>query len=86
MAYSIYGQTASLSGEPETDVVVEAVGKGSECEQYQEEAVSDNQGAFRIRGLLPKVGRLIYFNCLRTDLNIHWYSFLYCLIVCTFKL
>lgn len=54
IAYSIYGQTASLSGEPETDVVVEAVGQGSECEQYQEEAVSDNQGAFRIRGLLPK--------------------------------
>lgn len=55
MAYSVYGHTVSLSGEPETDVVVEAVGKGPECDQYQEEAMSDAQGSFRIRGLLPKV-------------------------------
>lgn len=54
VAYSVYGHTVSLSGEPETDVVVEAVGKGPECDQYQEEAMSDVQGSFRIRGLLPK--------------------------------
>ena len=55
MAYSVYGHTVSLSGEPETDVVVEAAGQDSECDQYQEEAVSDAQGGFRIRGLYPKV-------------------------------
>nr|XP_053652590.1 nodal modulator 3-like [Cherax quadricarinatus] len=54
VAYSVYGQTVSLIGEPESNVVVEAVGKGSDCEQYQEEAASDDQGSFRIRGLLPK--------------------------------
>lgn len=54
VAYSVYGQTVSLSGEAETDVVVEAVGKEGDCTQYQEEAVSDAQGHFRIRGLLPK--------------------------------
>nr|XP_045584151.1 nodal modulator 3-like isoform X1 [Procambarus clarkii] len=54
VAYSVYGQTVSLIGEPESNVVVEAVGKSLECEQYQEEAVSDEQGNFRIRGLLPK--------------------------------
>ncbi|KAK7072547.1 hypothetical protein SK128_022649 [Halocaridina rubra] len=54
VAYSVFGQTVSLSGEPETDVVVEAVGKDGDCTQYQEEAVSDAQGYFRIRGLLPK--------------------------------
>lgn len=55
VAYSVYGHTVSLSGEPETEVVVEAVGQGPECDQYQEEAVSDAQGSFRIRGLYPKV-------------------------------
>lgn len=55
VAYSVYGHTVSLSGEPETEVVVEAVGQGPECDQYQEEAVSDVQGSFRIRGLYPKV-------------------------------
>ena len=55
VAYSVYGHTVSLSGEAETDVVVEAVGQGPECDQYQEEAMSDAQGGFRIRGLYPKV-------------------------------
>uniref|UniRef100_A0A0P4W9J4 SD-repeat containing protein B domain-containing protein n=1 Tax=Scylla olivacea TaxID=85551 RepID=A0A0P4W9J4_SCYOL len=54
VAYSVYGHTVSLSGEAETDVVVEAVGQGPECDQYQEEAMSDAQGSFRIRGLYPK--------------------------------
>lgn len=54
VAYSVYGQTVSLSGEAEVEVVVEAVGKDDDCIQYQEEAVSDAQGQFRIRGLLPK--------------------------------
>lgn len=55
MAYSVYGQAVSLSGEAESEVVVEVVGLGPECEPYQEEAASDQQGHFRIRGLLPKV-------------------------------
>ncbi|KAK3877987.1 hypothetical protein Pcinc_017343 [Petrolisthes cinctipes] len=54
VAYSVYGQAVSLSGEAESEVVVEVVGLGPECQHYQEEAVSDQQGHFRIRGLVPK--------------------------------
>ena len=54
VAYSVFGQTVSLSGEHETEVTVETVGIGEGCSQYQEEAVSDDHGYFRIRGLLPK--------------------------------
>ncbi|MCL4120383.1 UNVERIFIED_CONTAM: hypothetical protein GTU68_024146, partial [Idotea baltica] len=53
VAYSILGQTISLSGEPEGDVMVEAIGTGEKCLGLQEEALSDAHGAFRIRGLAP---------------------------------
>ncbi|KAB7494239.1 Nodal modulator 1 [Armadillidium nasatum] len=53
VAYSIFGHTTSLSGEPESDVMVEALGIGSHCSGLQEEALSDSQGNFRIRGLTP---------------------------------
>lgn len=54
VAYSALGSTMSLTGVLEPDVAVEARGRGKDCDQYQEEAVSDSNGAFRIRGLQPK--------------------------------
>ena len=55
VAYSAIGNTVSLTGVIEADVAVEAVGLGKDCQHYQEDALSDSSGAFRIRGLLPKV-------------------------------
>lgn len=52
IAYSAYGVVSSLSGEPEDKMVVVANGIGS-CSQYSEEATSEANGKFRIRGLHP---------------------------------
>ncbi|KAA0190640.1 hypothetical protein HAZT_HAZT010261 [Hyalella azteca] len=54
VAYSAFGTSMSLTGVLEPDVALEARGVGENCEQYLEEAVTDDAGAFRIRGLLPK--------------------------------
>ncbi|KAK7106662.1 BOS complex subunit NOMO1-like isoform X2 [Littorina saxatilis] len=54
VAYSVYGKVTSLNGEPEAGVVVEAVGEGQGCEQFQEEAKTEQDGSYRIRGLQPK--------------------------------
>ncbi|KAM6972753.1 BOS complex subunit NOMO1 [Aplochiton taeniatus] len=51
-AYSCYGAVQSLSGDAERDVAVEAVGQG-ECSLYSEDTVTDEEGRFRLRGLLP---------------------------------
>ena len=48
---SCYGKVTSLNGEPEPGVVVEAVGEGPDCQQYQEEAKTEQDGSYRIRGL-----------------------------------
>lgn len=53
VAYSAYGFVSSLSGEPEDKMVVVADGVGS-CSQYSEEATTEENGQFRIRGLHPK--------------------------------
>uniref|UniRef100_A0A4W6C5R6 NODAL modulator 1 n=1 Tax=Lates calcarifer TaxID=8187 RepID=A0A4W6C5R6_LATCA len=50
-AYSCYGAVQSLSGDAERDVAVEAVGQG-ECSLYSEDTVTDEEGRFRLRGLL----------------------------------
>lgn len=54
VAYSLYGTVTSLTGEAEVGIAVEALGipRGS-CNIYQEEAISEQGGAFRIRGLQP---------------------------------
>jgi len=52
-AYSCYGQVTSLNGEPEPGVFVVAKGQGS-CEGNQEEAKTELNGNYRIRGLQPK--------------------------------
>ena len=59
VAYSALGKVTSLTGVPEGEVAVEAVGQGPDCAEYQEEALTDQSGAFRIRGLLPKCQYLV---------------------------
>ena len=65
MAFSCFGAVTALNGEPEASVSVEAVGTGSQqrCAEYQEEANTESNGQFRIRGLLPGVDftNYIYF-------------------------
>uniref|UniRef100_A0A665SYM1 Nodal modulator 1-like n=1 Tax=Echeneis naucrates TaxID=173247 RepID=A0A665SYM1_ECHNA len=46
-----YGAVQSLSGDAERDVAVEAVGQG-ECRLYSEDTITDEEGRFRLRGLL----------------------------------
>ncbi|CAG2165017.1 unnamed protein product [Oppiella nova] len=61
VAFSCIGVTDSLNGEPEPGVVVEAIGLRNivtdsrvNCSQLQEEAVSETNGSFRVRGLRPE--------------------------------
>ncbi|KFQ29534.1 Nodal modulator 3, partial [Mesitornis unicolor] len=51
-AYSCYGTVSSLNGEPEQGVSVEAVGQ-KDCSIYGEDTITDEEGKFRLRGLLP---------------------------------
>lgn len=50
---SCYGAVQSLSGDAERDVAVEAVGQG-DCSLYSEDTLTDEDGQFRLRGLLVK--------------------------------
>ncbi len=51
----------ALNGEPEGSVSVEAVGTGpSHCAEYQEDGTTEENGQFRIRGLLPGVSLFCY--------------------------
>lgn len=52
IAYSCYGLVTSLTGEPEPGIVIEAMGKDA-CNDSQEEATSETEGTFRVRGLRP---------------------------------
>lgn len=56
VAFSAYGIVTSLNGEPEQNLLVEAVGQ-TDCASYQEEAVTEENGKFRIRGLQPSVNK-----------------------------
>uniref|UniRef100_A0A8D0B0G3 Nodal modulator 1 n=1 Tax=Salvator merianae TaxID=96440 RepID=A0A8D0B0G3_SALMN len=66
-AYSCYGAVSSLNGEPEQGISVEAMGQG-ECGVYGEDTVTDEEGKFRLRGLLPSC---IYHVQLKTEGNDH---------------
>ncbi|XP_034043318.1 nodal modulator 1 [Thalassophryne amazonica] len=66
-AYSCYGLVQSLSGDAERDVAVEAVGQ-DECSLYSEDTVTDEDGRFRLRGLLPDCRYVIQ---LRAEGNDH---------------
>ncbi|KAK8772024.1 hypothetical protein V5799_024733 [Amblyomma americanum] len=52
VAFSCLGWVSSVTGEAEPGVSLEVLGEGR-CQGHQEEALSDSQGAFRLRGLLP---------------------------------
>lgn len=52
VAFSAYGSVTSLNGEPETGLLVEVQGQEN-CEHLQEEATTEENGSFRIRGLQP---------------------------------
>jgi len=54
VAYSAYGSVTSLNGEPEVGLLVEVQGQGN-CSNLQEEATTEENGNFRIRGLQPTV-------------------------------
>ncbi|KAJ8672759.1 hypothetical protein QAD02_004019 [Eretmocerus hayati] len=53
VAFSAYGTVTCLNGEPEAGLVVEAKGQ-NDCVDLQEEAVTREDGTWRIRGLEPK--------------------------------
>uniref|UniRef100_A0A8C8C9B5 Nodal modulator n=1 Tax=Oncorhynchus tshawytscha TaxID=74940 RepID=A0A8C8C9B5_ONCTS len=65
-AYSCYGAVQSLSGDAERDVSVEAVGQ-AECSIYSEDTVTDEEGRFRLRGLLPGCRYLIQLRAQGND-------------------
>lgn len=54
LSCSCYGAVLSLSGDAERDVAVEAVGQ-DECSLYSEDTVTDEEGRFRLRGLLVSI-------------------------------
>lgn len=56
----------SLNGDAEWDVAVEAVGQG-DCSLYSEDTVTDEEGRFRLRGLLVRTGWAVK---IRPDLRI----------------
>uniref|UniRef100_A0A803TMB3 Prealbumin-like fold domain-containing protein n=1 Tax=Anolis carolinensis TaxID=28377 RepID=A0A803TMB3_ANOCA len=66
-AYSCYGTVSSLNGEPEQGVSVEAVGQG-QCNMYGEDTITDEEGKFRLRGLLPSC---VYYIQLKAEGNDH---------------
>lgn len=52
MAYSLFGQVTSLNGEPFPEVNIEATAD-EKCSHHQEEATTEKNGKYRIRGLNP---------------------------------
>lgn len=52
VAYSVFGAINSLNGEPFGNVVVEA-SADEPCAQHQEEATTELNGQYRVRGLQP---------------------------------
>lgn len=54
VAFSAYGSVTSLNGESEAGLLVEAQGQ-ADCSNLQEEATTEENGTFRIRGLQPLV-------------------------------
>ncbi|KAK0090897.1 hypothetical protein PV325_000063 [Microctonus aethiopoides] len=52
VAFSAYGIATSLNGEAESGLIIEAQGQG-DCANLQEEATTEENGNFRIRGLQP---------------------------------
>jgi hypothetical protein len=53
VAFSVMGHVQTLNGEPFGDIALEAVSTTDACLELQEEAVTESNGNYRIRGLLP---------------------------------
>lgn len=51
VAYSVFGKVATLSGDPFANALVEAISTTESCSNHQEEAVTESNGQYRIRGL-----------------------------------
>lgn len=51
VAYSVLGKITTLSGDPFGNVMVEAVSTSEACSNHQEEAITEFNGQYRIRGL-----------------------------------
>lgn len=51
VAYSVFGKITTLSGDPFANVVVEAISTSDACSNHQEEATTEFNGQYRIRGL-----------------------------------
>lgn len=65
---SCYGTVSSLNGEPEQGVAVEALGQ-KDCSIYGEDTVTDEEGKFRLRGLLVMNNNLIFMDLIINILN-----------------
>ncbi|KAI5748699.1 hypothetical protein M8J76_001268 [Diaphorina citri] len=73
IAYSVLGSVSSLNGEPESGITVEAIGvraSGLDCDQLQEEAITESTGQFRIRGLKPQCNYVVRVKA-SPDVNQH---------------
>eukprot|EP01006_Ploeotia_vitrea_P037616 TRINITY_DN66156_c2_g3_i1.p1 TRINITY_DN66156_c2_g3~~TRINITY_DN66156_c2_g3_i1.p1 ORF type:complete len:1282 (+),score=733.03 TRINITY_DN66156_c2_g3_i1:3-3848(+) len=55
VAYSVFGSVHSLNGAAEDNVVIEASGVDADGHKRYEETVTDADGKFRLRGLVPGV-------------------------------
>jgi hypothetical protein len=51
VAYSVFGKITTLSGDPFANVMVEAISTSDACSNHQEEATTEFNGQYRIRGL-----------------------------------
>lgn len=52
VAFSIFGKMVSLNGKPEPGITLRALSK--DCNDLNEETISESDGTFRFRGLKPK--------------------------------
>lgn len=68
---SCYGTVSSLNGEPEQGVAVEAVGQ-SDCSIYGEDTVTDEEGKFRLRGLLVSLWMCFVSGVFHTAFSSVW--------------
>ena len=69
VAFSLFGAVTGLKGEPETGVVLEAVGQG-DCKKYQEEASTGQDGRYRIRGLQPSCTYLLSLKSTKANVQV----------------
>jgi len=69
VAFSLFGSLTSLKGDPEAGVTMEAVGQG-DCDKYQEEGTTGQDGKFRIRGLHPSCSYLLGLKTTKSNVHV----------------